>query len=86
MNLENYKKIYNGADTFIYDSIKKNENYKYICAKKFSNQSLDYENNDLYWRQFSKIYWYAQSKNEMQINSRLIKYLITLLRKYLTLE
>ena len=83
MNLENYKKIYNGADTFIYDSIKKNENYKYICAKKFSNQSLDYENNDLYWRQFSKgIYWYAQSKNEMQINSRLIKYLITLLRKY----
>ena len=26
--------------------IKKNENYKYICDKKFSNQSLDYENND----------------------------------------
>ena len=83
INLENYKKIYNGSDTFIFDSIKNDKNYKYVCGKEFNNKSLDYENNDLYWRQFSKgIYWYAQSRNEMQINSRLIKYMIIFLRRF----
>ena len=65
---ENYCKIHNGSDTFIIESIKKNKKYRYVHSREFSNQSLDYENNDLYWRQFSKgIYWYAKSEDEIQI-------------------
>ena len=80
---ENYCKIYNGSDTFIVDSIKKNKKYKYIHSRKFSNQSLDYENNDLYWSQFSKgIHWYANSRDAIQVDSRLIKYVLKLLHKF----
>ena len=82
INLENYKKIYNGTDTFIFDCIEKDKNYKYICDKKFNNQSLDYENNDLYWRQFAEgIFWYAHM-DTIKKNCGLIKYIIIFLRKF----
>ena len=80
---ENYCKIHNGSDIFIIDSIKKNKNYRYVHSRKFSNKSLDYENNDLYWRQFSKgVYWYAKSRDDIQIDSRLIKFALRLLHKF----
>ena len=46
---KNYCKIHNGSDIFIIDSIKKNKNYRYVHSRKFSNKSLHYENNDLYY-------------------------------------
>ena len=80
---ENYCKIHNGSDIFIIDSIKKNKNYRYVHSRKFSNQSLDYENNDLYWRQFSKgVYWYAKSRDDIQVDSKLIKFALRLLHKF----
>ena len=83
INLENYKKIYNGADEFVFDSIEKNKKYKYVCNKQFNNKALTYENNDLHWRQFLRgIYMYAQSRNETQINSGLIKYMKIFLHRF----
>ncbi len=83
IDFENYQKIYNGNDTFIIECIKKNKNYRYDYSNKFSNQSLDYENNDLYWQQFSKgIYWYAHSGDDIKIDSKLIKYALTLMHKF----
>ena len=83
INLVNYKKIYNGADEFVFDSIEKNKKYKYVCNKQFNNKALTYENNDLHWRQFLRgIYMYAQSRNETQINSGLIKYMKIFLHRF----
>ena len=80
---ENYRQIYNGNDTFIIECIKKNKKYRHVHGREFSSQSLDYENNDLYWSQFSKgIYWYANSRDEIQVDSRLIKYALKLMHKF----
>ena len=83
IDFENYRRIYNGNDTFIIECIKKNKKYRYVHSRKFGTQSLDYENNDLYWSQFSKgIHWYANSRDEIQIDSRLIKYALKLMHKF----
>ena len=82
-DFENYQKIYNGSDSFIIESIKNNQDYRYVHSRKFSNKSLDYENNDLYWRQFAKgIYWYAHLKDEIKIDSGLLKYIVMLLYRF----
>ena len=83
IDFENYRRIYNGNDTFIIECIKKNKKYRYVHSRKFGTQSLDYENNDLYWSQFSKgIYWYANSRDEIQVDSRLINYALKLMHKF----
>ena len=62
-----YSKIYNGADTFIFDSVDQHSDYYYEVIQDFVYRGLDYENNDLPWQQFMNgIYYQANQKRLLQ--------------------
>ena len=56
IDFENYRRIYNGNDTFIIESIKKNKKYRYVHSRKFGTQSLDYRITIYIGVNFQRVY------------------------------
>lgn len=55
-----YKKIRNGIDTFMFQTIKANNIHNTVTRKEIGTHQMDMANGDYHWRQFADgIWWYA---------------------------
>ena len=69
MDIEEYKKIQNGADTWMYDRIYRIGKHNVIPLKDIGSNSLDYENEDYPWRQFQVGVWFSANYNSIRSDS-----------------
>lgn len=56
---QEFKKIYNGIDSFLVQKILTQEKYRLVTRKEAGCDCMTYESNDYPWRQFQEGYWYS---------------------------
>ena len=65
VDLDGFKKIHNGIDTYMVDCVQKRATHKMITLKDIGVNSMDLQNEDYPWHQFNAGVWTYANKKEL---------------------